>query len=521
MAAPRSHREEQAERDVATTVVAPATAAALAVGFIATIVGVPALHLASSQRTPLLEAGAAIARAPLHPGPEGRNASTLARLDAFEDELRDHNPLAEAVRPLVQRARTSALMAGNAQVFVGDDEWLYFQPSLRFLYGPGFLDTAQLRRRSLDHNAWAPPPHPDPRPAIHAFREDLLQLGIELLVVPIPAKPTIDPAGLDLEPGVTNASWRAMMLDLERYEVPTLDPTELLSALTPPRYLRTDTHWRPEAMEAVAGGIATHLRGLGVPATRRKRAKPEQRTGSGDLVELLGAGPDIVRPDRVQVRPAPAAPTRGAHVLLLGDSFANIYSDPTLGFGADAGLGPTLARHLGAPVDWIIRNAGGASEGRRVLQDDPERLDETLVVVWTFAARELAFGDWLTTPLEPGETPGTELYVRVEPGAILELSGTVAAVSELPEPRTAPYADHLISIQLRDVDAPGAREAWVYAWSMQDRVLTDHARLTPGTRVQLRVQPFGEGPPRAHTASRSDLRARPGGAPLLWLVERQ
>jgi alginate O-acetyltransferase complex protein AlgJ len=102
------------------------------------------------------------------------------------------------------------------------------------------------------------------------------------------------------------------------------------------------------------------------------------------------------------------APTQGAPVLLLGDSFANIYSDrrsfaqvvdgEALEWGESAGLAEQLSHFLGRPVDRIVRNAGGAHTTRRDLAREilarRPRLNKTRVVVYQFAVRELSLGDW-------------------------------------------------------------------------------------------------------------------------------
>jgi alginate O-acetyltransferase complex protein AlgJ len=85
-------------------------------------------------------------------------------------------------------------------------------------------------------------------------------------------------------------------------------------------------------------------------------------------------------------------------VLLLGDSFTNVFSDEGLGWGGGAGLAEQLAYRLQRPVDRVAQNAGGAWAARqalrRELRSDPARLDGARVVVYQFAERELAFGDW-------------------------------------------------------------------------------------------------------------------------------
>jgi alginate O-acetyltransferase complex protein AlgJ len=87
--------------------------------------------------------------------------------------------------------------------------------------------------------------------------------------------------------------------------------------------------------------------------------------------------------------------------LVLGDSFSNIYSLPTMGWGEAAGFVEHLSLALGRPVDRLVQNDNGASATRLALARDPDRLASARVVVWQFAARELASGDWVPVSLPP------------------------------------------------------------------------------------------------------------------------
>jgi alginate O-acetyltransferase complex protein AlgJ len=84
-----------------------------------------------------------------------------------------------------------------------------------------------------------------------------------------------------------------------------------------------------------------------------------------------------------------------ADILVLGDSFSNIYSLESMGWGTSAGLVEHLSFALRRPVDRIVQNDAGAYATRELLhRAGPERLTGKKVVVWQFATRELAFGDW-------------------------------------------------------------------------------------------------------------------------------
>ena len=399
------------------------------------------------------------------------------------------------VRAPVQRLFAAAGQ-GNEQVVLARDGWMYFRPALDHLVGAPIQD--------------------DARPAISHFREELARAGIELLVVPVPVKATVDGKALGLRRTRHNAGWRSLRLDLQRYGVHFVDVEAVLDRRPGPHYLRTDTHWTPAAMDAVAEAIADEVRTLGFPKRSHRPRSSAVVTGHGDLVELLGIGTDGLPPETVETAPlrAPLGDTRGAPVLLIGDSFANIYADPSLGFGEGAGLQAALAHHLGADIDALLQNDGGASKTRLALQEDLGRLDETLVVVWVFAARELSSGTWIRTPLAlDAPTEVTSPYLDLPPGTERLFTGTVRARSEVPDPASAPYADHLVMLRVQSAEG---EEAFVRLWSMRGRALTEAAELRVGAPFRATLRPWSEAPAAAASASRSELDDRPQGAPVAW-----
>ena len=96
---------------------------------------------------------------------------------------------------------------------------------------------------------------------------------------------------------------------------------------------------------------------------------------------------------------SPWRSSRDADVLVLGDSFSNIYALESMGWGTSAGFVEHLSRSLGRPVDRLVQNDEAAFATRAMLQREPDRLNGKRVVVYQFAARELAFGDWKVIPI--------------------------------------------------------------------------------------------------------------------------
>jgi alginate O-acetyltransferase complex protein AlgJ len=131
----------------------------------------------------------------------------------------------------------------------------------------------------------------------------------------------------------------------------------------------------------------------------------------GDTVQMLDLPSDQrafeteeVEVERVlEADGSPWRPMRGAEVLVLGDSFSNIYSLESLGWGVGAGLAEHLSAALQRPVDRLVQNDQGSFATRAMLQrtsaDEPDRLARTRLVVYQFATREFAQGDWRVLPL--------------------------------------------------------------------------------------------------------------------------
>ncbi len=334
------------------------------------------------------------------------NARLLAVAREIEDRFDEESTLARAIRPWGQLALTAALGYGNEEAYVGRDGSLVYRADFDHLTVRGGLAALGAG---------------DPLAGALAFAQELAQRGIPLLVLPVPAKPSIQPEGFALgavERPLASPRDRSFRESLaaSREAPHLLDPSALLASRvqSAPAYLARDTHWRPEAMDMVARELAMRLRALAsLPAGQPEQLEEAQLVveGGGDSEKLLGlpAALPFYAKQAVELRAVRSAaggpwrPTRGAPVLLLGDSFAAIYSQPELGFGASAGLAERLSFHLGLPVDRILENAGGASATRaalaRELERDPHRLDGVRVVVWQFAARELTIGDWRETPL--------------------------------------------------------------------------------------------------------------------------
>jgi alginate O-acetyltransferase complex protein AlgJ len=320
-----------------------------------------------------------------------------------------------------------------------------------------------------------------------------------------------------------NVDYRRFVDELRLSGVDVFDPAPEHIVPGEPRFLRQDTHWTPEWMETVARDLADHLSAR-VPALRAAmrtwRVEETQVSRVGDIVNMLRlpAGQRLYLPQTVTVHrvldPGNGRAwqaTEEAEILLLGDSFSNIYCEPEMGWGEGAGLPAQLARFLGHDVDVIARNGSGAAATRRELARRPDPLKAKTVVVWEFAARELMTANWEVVPLPARRSviqgQGAS-HAPTERLAALVLEGTIVAASRVRQPLTVPYKDCLTYLRLRvDRVVEGRYEddhIIAVFWGMKDNVRLPAADYSTGKRLRLYVLPMRKAPVNLRTVRSAD-----------------
>ncbi len=526
----RVSRETEAELALKNSVFAPGIASTLTCFFLVTIVVVPAIQFASELR-----ASRSISQTPTvtafhslvprvgqihrvvdlwHALPQPDQMKTVQRV------LESESVVAQWLLPRIESVLTGILGAGNEQVYLGRGKWLFYRPDVDYVTGPPFLDPFWVKRRTLSAGV-----APDAVKAVVDFRNQLARRGIDLMVMPTPVKPAVAGNMLALSTKAQlfeNESFKKFKAELDRAGVRIFDPEPLLTeksrAGNGSPYLQADTHWRPEAMELVARELATRI---GVSQSDLHFDVVEKKIhGLGDIARMLKLEPtqldnyaEDVTIHQVRAGNAFWQPSKGANVLLLGDSFSNVFSLDALGWGESAGLAEHLSNALRRPIDCILRNSDGAFATREILSRElargRDRLTNKKLVVWQFAARELAFGDWKLLDLSLGQAPPTTFFVP-HPDEKLNVTGTVESVSRVPVPGSAPYADHIMAIHLIDVaglpktESQNA-ECLVYLWSMRDNVWTKAARLRSGDRIELLLQRWSDVSAQLEKINRSEL----------------
>ncbi|HSM51245.1 MAG TPA: hypothetical protein VLA75_07590 [Thermoanaerobaculia bacterium] len=296
-------------------------------------------------------------------------------------------------------------LARGEAVVAGRDGWLFLPGDLRALAVPDLA--------SLSPGAGG---EADPLPAIVDFAAQVRRAGAQLLLVPVPPKPLVYPemllpaglAGAVADLGAPLADLRA---ELTRQGVQVLDLLPALRAAKgeggDPLYCRTDTHWSPRGIAVAAAAIAERVgrpewlvevprrevrsarRPLAIEGDLR-RLLPEPRPEPERLELISFAGPDGEA----------LAPWRESPVLLLGDSHALVFHAGAELHARGAGLADHLAGAWGFPLDLVAVRGSGGTPARVNLLRRGDGLAGKRLVVWVFAARELAAGQgWKLVPV--------------------------------------------------------------------------------------------------------------------------
>ncbi len=482
--------EAQSQRDLATTVVAPGVARSLSLLFVAVLALVALVQAASGLRT----------HQPLwSPWTDGTDSAVLKRY----------------VQPRLQLALSTWFGVGNERVVIGRDGWLFFQPGVDFLTGPGMLDAEALAARSkvmADREGIADP-QPNPLPALLELQRALAARGTRLVLAMVPDKAMVhaDRLGGPAGPPPSNPDWPALVdalraAGVDVFEVPP-------PAAGAPAFLAQDTHWTPGYMEATAAALAAHLAPQLPPLPGESYHLERHRESRlGDLVDMLAlpAGQTLFRPETVT--PARVVdqvgkvwqPQADADVLVLGDSLTNIYSAGAMGWGASSGLAEHLSVALGRPLDVVAQN-GGAPAMLRATLARPEgaaHLAGKQVVVFVFTMRELQGQDWRFPPLViPPVVPRSAVRG-------LTVDGTILQMSAVPDPAAAPYGTCVLMAKVRvDQVVSGQFDGAAMVVGllvMQDRALLAASRHKAGDRVRLRLQPFDDAGREIRSLQRSD-----------------
>lgn len=422
--------------------------------------------------------------------------------ESFEDyeiTLEVESELNNWLLPIVQTIMTGLFRTGNEQAYLGRDGWLFYRADIDSLISSNrFPFNNQLESEYFSNVL----------DTIVDFKRQLEERNIALIVMPTPVKPSIHPDKFSKRiqnpaAPIQNTLYARFIEKLFYNGVLVYDPSLLLfnAALQEDQYLKTDTHWKPEAMESVAKQLANiiseNVEFVNKPNSVFTRTATE-KTNIGDIARMLNLDEnhflfpkEHVTTHIVQTQSGETwEPEPNAEILFLGDSFSNIYSLGWLGWGESAGLVEHLSAELSRPIDKIVVNAGGSFITRQTLAKEPERLTGKRVVVYQFASRELFFGFWrkIQIPrIQSEKVQGqSKQKTTIQEVAVI---ATIKDKTDPPSPGSVPYTECLIALHLEKLDKSELpEELIVFIWGMRKNRLTEAASYKIGQQVKLQLR---------------------------------
>ena len=518
-------REIEARDEIERTSISHRGAKWASIVFIAILIFVPlmqvALDYSQGKRTILpFTASESMTEKPLIQSVFSFNKAVIEWKIDWEKQLEEESFLRDIFPAPFQWSLTALMGTGNEKAIMGKEGWLFYRNDVDYLANKGFLQREILKLREQNEAV-----NSNPIDAIIDFRNQLAKMGIELIVLPTPNKAMVMPEKLsssfDDNTGILqNESYQAFINKLQQYHVNVFDISELIRVQKLAGrdvFLKTDTHWTPETMQKIAKTLADSIAALTdlENDTSIYMRKPVNVKAQGDIALMLKLTnpakyfePQTVTIQQVWCKNKLWEADENAEVLLLGDSYANIFSVEDLGWGTSAGLSEQLSYELNKGLDRICQNGGGAYTTREILATELKRGNNRLknkkVVVWQFAIRELAEGNWKTIPMDISEKQEND-FLQLQNGDSMVVSAKIIDVAKVPRPGTVPYKDHVVSVVLSDIAIKNeTKKALVYMLSMSDNVWTKAATLKSGNSINIRLTAWDDVKQKYESINRSE-----------------
>lgn len=368
---------------------------------------------------------------------------TKENLHRWDENAKERSIFAKWLRPVTLQLRYDLLGEMNPKALKGADGWLFYNQDVDYLLHPpysdgrfyeGTFDTLVAGKRVNIRN---------PLVAMKDFRDRLKARGIELLLIPVPGKPSIYPEKLDAGfAGQPSSPTLALLEELRKSDFKVVDLFGPLlrakAAGAGELYLKRDTHWTPQGMEVAADEIASRIREMAViqdagtdAATPRYSFDEIEVERWGDIAEMtkVPSRKEIWENEKVRARPVtdlatgmPYADDARSPILWLGDSFSRIYqTDEPKG----AGIIAHVAKRLNRPLASVVNDGGASTVVRQQLSRKGDLLQGKKLVVWTFVERDLRFG-----------SKGWQIEDLPDPAPETGVPETGVPVTGLPEVRT-------------------------------------------------------------------------------------
>ncbi len=277
--------------------------------------------------------------------------------------------------------------------FKSDDGMMYSRNELEHLSrGPlagGAVAAAAKNRKNSD-----------PVAALADFNSQLKELGIRLIVLPVPPKCAVYPLP-GMQPGDAMVYLKPFYAELEQAGIEVLDVSDAFIASGEPVYCRTDAHWSPAGI-AVAAKLTADKTGLRGDAGYQVAGT--DITVSGDLAKSLNSAAPETETLRLRMVDGGIF-SESSPVLVLGDSHTLFLSAGGDMLAEKSGFCEQLAVALGMPVERIGVKGSAATAVRvnlyRKAVKSPEWLKNKKCVIYCFTCREFteSSSGWAQVPV--------------------------------------------------------------------------------------------------------------------------
>ena len=294
-----------------------------------------------------------------------------------------------------------------------DKNWFFLRKELEHL-SQGDLATADMTKANKEGT--------DPVPVMAKYAEELKALGVELLVVPVPAKASIYPEKLSDKVDTKSApSMAALLAKLKGVGVDVLDLETVFKeerAKNPAKqlYCATDSHWSPYAAQLVAKIVADRYKArkeVSEASLADLIALPEETLEfHGDLLDDAQKG-SVSKDQLPMQRAGLAVPPDGKNVttvesdpqspvIVFGDSHLQVFRKGGNMLAMQGGFIDHLQTLLPTSVEEITMQAGGADGPRveiaRATAKNPAFWSKKKIAIWLFTTREFTQGKWRVIP---------------------------------------------------------------------------------------------------------------------------
>ena len=318
------------------------------------------------------------------------NGDAALQIDAYYKKIMPHRlPSID----LMGAARYLVFHEGRPGVVVGEDGWLFSKEEFE----------APLGRSAALDEAVA---------GIAAIRDQLAARGIDLVVVPLPAKADIysdrlRDAAVPALLARLYGDFRQRLADMGVTSIETRQP--LLDAKqSGPVFLVRDTHWTPLGAAMVADAVGRVLGQRQGADYRTLAGTPAARDGdlakfivTGALSELVGLGPETIVP-----RQAIAVETASAAADIFGSERSIPFALAGTSYSANAqwSFAESLKGALHADVLNVAEEGlGPVAPMRKYLRSEVLRDSPPDTVIWEFPIRYLG-NPKLWDEAEPADT---------------------------------------------------------------------------------------------------------------------